>query len=83
MKDDYRDYPIVVLQDRYGGCYSGGAWVAIANWTDERFTHVADGISGGDIEAASFVLPHYVAVGNTPDEAVANLLKRPRPTEPR
>lgn len=26
-------YPVVILQDRYGGVYSGGAWLAIAEGT--------------------------------------------------
>ena len=77
-------YPIVVLQDRYSGVYSGGDWLAVAGATDRMddgrtridFCLNADeGPSGSDIEAATFWVdsPSWIAVGTTPDEALAKL----------
>lgn len=75
------EYPIVVLQDRYGGAYSGGAWLAIANGSDlvgeamtrAQFCLIGDGgPSDSDVEAATFWRnpPDWIAVGQTPDEAI-------------
>jgi hypothetical protein len=75
-------YPIMLLQDRYGGGYSRGQWIAIrdanklvglvsrATWTVEH------GPSGDDINAASFWSepPDWIAVGASPDEAIKALV---------
>ena len=77
-------YPIAIVQDRYTGVYSGGRWLAIAcatdivdgNQTRVDFCLVSDdGPSGSDVEAGSFWVspPSWIAVGNTPEEALANL----------
>ena len=77
-------YPIAIVQDRYTGVYSGGWWPAIAcatdivdgNQTRVDFCLVSDdGPSGSDVEAGSFWVspPSWIAVGNTPEEALANL----------
>jgi hypothetical protein len=76
-------YPIAIVQDRYTGVYSGGRWLAIACATDilndrSRVDFCLDsdkGPSGSDVEAGTFWLdpPSWVAVGNTPEEALANL----------
>lgn len=80
-------YPVAVLEDRYGGTYSGGAWIALAlvkmpqpsalvlhGVVDERDAW------GDDIEAAEFWGLHrdyaWIAVGNTPDEAMAALIAK-------
>jgi hypothetical protein len=79
-------YPIVLLQDRYRGTYSGGAWLAIANASDlldEKTTRAQfclvgdDGPSDGDVEAARFWRnpPDWIAVGRTPAEAIEALEK--------
>jgi hypothetical protein len=81
------DVPIVVLQDRYGGTYSGGKRLAISK-ADKlengalRIIRVLEfGPYGDDGDAMDFWhdLPDWIAVGDTPDEAVANLRKKVRP----
>lgn len=78
-------FPILVFEDRYGGAYSGGAWIAVADFGEEvkdgktRFQWVLDGAHDGDLEAGAFwdaiiVLP-WVAVGDTPNDAVKHLLE--------
>ena len=88
-------HPIVVIQDRYGGVYSGGNWVAVANAdlplvdmdafdpglkyrkrTRSEFA-LMDGPSSGDPGALKFwsMAPDWIAVGNTPNDAVRNLLR--------
>ena len=74
-------YPVVVVQDRYGGVYSGGAWLAIGSAPDDldgmpRLEWVLQiGPQAGDVEAASFWAepPNWIAVGEDPNEAVAKL----------
>ncbi len=77
-------YPIVVMQDRYNGSYSGGRWLAVAEASElvdvtntrAQFCLVSDdGPSGGDIEARIFWEnpPKWIAVGATPDEAIKAL----------
>jgi len=71
-------WPVAVIQDRYGGCYSGGAWLAISE-AYTPFEHgmsrvdwcLNDGPHGGDTEAMMFWIepPPWIAVGNTPDAA--------------
>lgn len=79
-------YPFVVMQDRYSGVYSGGGWLAIACATDltEEGTTRADfclmsddGPPGSDVEASMFWVdpPSWIAVGDTPDEALEKLRK--------
>lgn len=83
-------YPVVVVEDRYGGTYSRGTWLAIAE-ADQlksgktRATFVLEdekGPSGGDVEAMWFwhAPPGWIAVGNSPDDAVSNLRRGVRPT---
>jgi hypothetical protein len=79
-------YPIVVVEDRYNGAYSGGEWLAIAagdKWCErceDVHSRVAcvmdDGPHGGDIEAMVFwdKPPAWIAVGNSPDDAVNTLI---------
>ena len=77
-------FPVVIVEDRYGGTYSGGAWLAIAN-ADERQDEMQRvswilefGPHGGDCEAAEFwgSPPHWIAAGMTPDEAVDALTRK-------
>jgi len=79
-------HPATIVQDRYGGCYSGGPWLAIsradkmhcgrkrADWV------LAAGPSGDDREAAAFWQspPDWIAVGDTSDAALVNLLSEAR-----
>lgn len=77
-------HPIMVVEDRYRGVYSGGVWLAIgaADAIENgsyRAIHVLDrGPGGDDLDAQDFwsAPPAWIAVGQTPDEAVAALLDR-------
>lgn len=70
-------WPVAVIEDRYGGVYSGGAWLAIAEATIHLGlqTRVGwcldDGPHGDDGDAMEFWAepPPWIAVGATPDEA--------------
>lgn len=80
-------YPIMLIEDRYGGTYCGGYWIAIAE-ADKACGLVQDaltsrsgyivshsGANGDDVSAMAFWAnpPSWVAVGQTPDDAIANL----------
>lgn len=81
-------FPIVVVQDRYFGLYSGGAWFAIANAdtpfgpTDPEPTRIAycidEGPNGTDEEAVAFWSdpPKWVAVGVDAETALRALILR-------
>jgi hypothetical protein len=78
--------PIVIVQDRYQGQYSGGAWLGIANALENtnhgnRVQFVLDdsselGPSGSDFAAMEFWAdpPQWISVGLTPDHALQNLV---------
>ena len=73
-------WPIAVYQDRYGGCYSGGAWIAVAE-AETMARHLpclVDGPYGDDTDAAVWgsAIPEWAAVGDTPDEAVRHLIEK-------
>jgi hypothetical protein len=85
------EYPVAVIQDRYSGSYSGGAWLAIAR-CDETIGRLGpsrivfcltEGPHGGDGDAMAFWSEPapWIAVGNTPDEALAALRKRHDPAD--
>lgn len=90
MTDRIDLWPVAIIEDRYNGVYSGGAWLAIANafraMGDGRLNRagycVVDGPSGDDFDADEFwaAPPDWIAVGATPDEALAALhAKIPEP----
>jgi predicted transcriptional regulator len=74
-------YPIIVLQDRYGGTYSGGAWLAVSvadrleNGLYRVIRCLEGGPSGDDLEAQDFwgSPPEWIEAADTPDHAVARL----------
>jgi hypothetical protein len=76
-------YPFAVIQDRYGGSYSGGQWLAIScadhmeNGAYRIVRCLEGGPQGGDVEAREFWTnpPSWIAVGATPDEAIRKLPK--------
>ena len=87
MEDPVKYYPIAIIQDRYGGIYSGGRWLAIANsnlpvgnMSRVDFVLCDDGVgpSGCDDEAMEYwkAPDDWIAAGGTPDEAMKNLLTR-------
>ena len=92
MKTLVELYPIAIVPDRYGGVYSGGAWLAIANATKRSgevrridFILDEDGLtpSGSDPLAMEYWSSpdEWIATGSSPDEALNNLLSgiKPRP----
>jgi len=75
-------YPIAIIQDRYTGAYSRGLWLAIASADTPFGGYVSrsgycldEGPHGDDCEAMDFWIapPPWIAVGNTPDEALRAL----------
>lgn len=75
-------WPVAILEDRYQGTYSHGAWIAVAH-ADQHGDVLAmvaagDGPWGDDFEAADFWWTDkqrpWLAVGATPDEALAALI---------
>ena len=75
-------YPIYIIQDRYGGSYSDGEWIAISE-AYNNLEEVENGTHGNDVTARSYGYDiknkKYVAVGNTPDEALRNLQNKNQP----
>jgi hypothetical protein len=71
-------WPIRIYQDRYGGSYSGGAWVAVdMKGKTLETSAVEEGILGGDVEVREFWWSvrdeTWIAVGRTHDDALAAL----------
>ena len=71
-------WPVVVIQDRYGGTYSRGLWLALQNADERRMRDVFDGPHGDDCDAMEFWMepPAWIAVGPTPNEAIKALLAK-------
>lgn len=79
-------YPITIVQDRYGGTYSRGQWLAIAQGSkiDEgkeisRVQYcLSDGPHGGDPDAMGFWAsePDWIASGALPEHAMERLIKK-------
>lgn len=81
-----RLFPVAIVTDRYHGTYSGGLWWAVAladapfdeiELEPTRLAHcLDDGPNGTDHEALAFWAkrPRWIAVGNTPTEAMEALL---------
>ncbi len=77
-------YPIAVIEDRYQGVYSSGRWWAVAqsDMLLEGMTRIAwlveYGPGSDDVTASVFwgYAPPWIAAGNTPDVAVANLIEQ-------
>lgn len=75
-------YPIAIIEDRYTGAYSGGKWLAISEadtahggYLSRASLCLEEGPHGDDGEAMDFWRdpPPWVAVGNTPDQALRAL----------
>lgn len=82
-----RAWPIVILQDRYGGTYSGGAWLAIASadtvepnamGASRIACCMAVGPHGPNPLAMAFWMfpPPWIAAGASPNEAAIALLAK-------
>jgi hypothetical protein len=70
-------YPVAIIEDRYGGTYSHGKWLAIREMNNDRYRIVMMGPHSEDGDAADFWddPPEWIAVGDTPDEALAAIYK--------
>lgn len=64
-------YPVTVVKDRYGGCYSGGRWVAFPLDTSE----IPKEVMGEDIECGEFwdLNEEPVGIGHWAEDAVDDL----------
>ena len=73
---DAAPYPMTIVQDRYGGCYSGGAYTA---WILEPW-EVPGEIGCGDVICSAFWAENKLPCGKgaTPDEAERDLINRIR-----
>lgn len=72
-------YPVFIIEDRYGGTYSKGKWIAMSEYDKNTFDFLQEGPHNCDPEARDFwdnEAPKRsdIAVGNTPNEALNNLL---------
>lgn len=74
-------YPVVIIEDRYGGGYSGGKWLAIdaaeamENGSYRIIRIIEGGPHGSDTEAMMFwkAPPDWITVGDFPNDALAAL----------
>jgi hypothetical protein len=81
---EQESFPITLIEDRYGGVYSGGKWLAIAcadrleNGAYRIVRCLEEGPHGDDTDAVVFWAdpPLWIASGETPDEAIHNLRKK-------
>jgi len=69
-------YPLTIIADRYGGVYSGGAYLAFNLYPCE----IPDEVEGSDLITADFWSQFYqdeidikIGIGQTPDEAYEDL----------
>jgi hypothetical protein len=77
-------YPVTIISDRYGGTYSGSAWLAFNRDPED----VPEDVSADDVTCAMFwehqrsmeILDRKHAMpigrGNGPDEALQDLYRR-------
>jgi hypothetical protein len=65
-------YPVAIYEDRYGGCYSKGKWLAVAEADIHNLLNMQGGPYGNDTDCADFWgnPPQWIAVGATPEEAL-------------
>lgn len=78
-------YPVAIFEDRYGGCYSHGKWIAVASIDAHPEVMVMVrrclGPWGDDSEAADYWWGEeeertWLAAGDTPDEALKALQEK-------
>jgi len=79
MEIPFKLYPIHIIQDRYNGIYSKGDWLAISRYHEYRDSDIENDPLSDDCSARNFWLgpvPKWIGVGNTPNEALENLLSK-------
>ena len=69
-------YPVVIVNDRYNGTYSGGKWTAFHEYD------VPEGCYSDDVSCAEFwtlAQEMKTGIGNTPQDALDNLITKVNP----
>ena len=77
LKDDSGKYiyPLTIINDRYGGVYSGGKYTAWKLY----YNQIPGGVDGDDISCSNFWgdneqnETYVVGLGKTPDESLEDL----------
>jgi len=91
MKTMQNVYPVVIVEDRYAGVYSGGRWLAVANadkpaggMSRIAFVMSHDGDAPGSDDGGAMAYwgepDEWIATGADPNEALQNLLNGVRPS---
>ena len=82
MKKEIEDiHPLTIITDRYGGCYSGGKFLAfnLEPW------QVPKGVDGSDLDCADFwneeAKGYAIGKGDTVQEAINDLACKLQPAE--
>ena len=67
-------WPLTIVKSRYGGVYEPGIWIAFPQAPSD----IPDDWHAGDVACADFFAQRkgHVGGGDTPDEALADLLCR-------
>jgi len=71
-------YPVTIVEDRYGGTYSGARWLAFLVSASEE---IPEGAFGGDVPTAAFwsgAGDRLIGRGRTPNGALDDLRRRLR-----
>ena len=81
-KKGFKDiYPLTVVEDRYGGCYSKGIYLAfnLEAWD------VPEDVNGSDVDCICFwdddAKEYAIGKGNTAQEAIDDLARKLQPAE--
>ncbi len=73
-------YPIVIRQSRYAGVYEGGLWFAIPNHEEtglsDDYVRYIHGDDCDSFDFWSYDITKLYGIGNTPDEALQNLISK-------
>lgn len=72
---------MTIIEDRYGGAYSGGKWIACPGdvfWSTTNFLEKFREIWSDDVSCSMWWDEHKddVGVGQTPEEARQDLLRK-------
>ena len=72
-EQEFSPWPVTIVKSRYGGVYEPGVWIAFP----QAPADVPDDWRAGDAACAEFFAQRrgHVGGGDTPNEALANLLR--------
>jgi hypothetical protein len=71
-------YPVMIRQARYSGVYEGGQWIAIGNYEDVELDDYFYGDDSSAIDLFESEAGQLIGVGNTPNEALDDMLSKYR-----